>query len=256
MMVGDTVSANPGTWGPAPVATTVQWLRDGTVIPGATGTTYRLSDADVGKALRVDVTGTKAGYTTARASSASTATVRRRELVQTSPPALTGDPLIGGQLTVSPGTWSPSGVTTTIQWTRGGQPISGATGTTYRPTNADHRQLLGAIVTVSHPSVPSQVRTLAASGPARAIPLIKVNVEDAKPKKSKKLVIVLRWAGNPVAGPVTITEAGQPVTTLQVPAKGIEYVYRSTKGVHALQFAFGGADGYAPTTATVSVRIK
>jgi hypothetical protein len=86
--------------------------------------------------------------------------------------------------------------------------------------------------------------------------LIKAKAKSAKQKNAKTLAITLRWHGSPVVGPVTVSEGGQPVATLQVPAKGVEYVYRSTKGRHTLQLAFDGVDGFAPTTANVTVRIK
>lgn len=63
--VGSMLTTVPGTWGPAPVTLSYQWLRSGTVISGATATTYKPVTADKGKVLTVKVTGTKTGYTTA-----------------------------------------------------------------------------------------------------------------------------------------------------------------------------------------------
>ena len=256
MMVGETLTANPGIWGPAPVTTSVQWTRAGIPIPGATGITYRLTDADVGKTVAVAVSGSKPGHTAASATSVPTPVVVARQLRASVEPSVAGDPLVGGQLTVSPGTWSPAGYSTTIQWTRGGQPIAGATGPTYQPTAADLRQAIGAMVTATLPSVPAAVRTLTFANPVRAVPVIKVKVDDAKPKKSKALRISVHWLGNPVAGPVTISEAGQVLATVHVPAEGAKYIFTSSKGPHALELAFGGADGFLPTTAGVPVKIK
>ncbi len=63
--IGSTLTADPGTWGPAPVTLTYQWLRDGSPIDGATDSTYLLTFADAGNAVSVRVTGTKLGYTSA-----------------------------------------------------------------------------------------------------------------------------------------------------------------------------------------------
>jgi hypothetical protein len=46
-----------------------QWLRDGAVIGGATGSSYKVGSADVGKRLSVKVTLSKAGYTSRTATS-------------------------------------------------------------------------------------------------------------------------------------------------------------------------------------------
>lgn len=61
-VVGQTLSATAGTW-PAGVTTSLQWLRDGSPIAGASGTSYVLLAADVGRAVSVRVTGSRAGYT-------------------------------------------------------------------------------------------------------------------------------------------------------------------------------------------------
>ena len=77
--VGSTLTAVPGTWGPAPVTLTYQWKANGVAIVGATASTYKPVAADAGKTLTVTVTGTKTGYTTAsKTSAATTAVIARR----------------------------------------------------------------------------------------------------------------------------------------------------------------------------------
>jgi hypothetical protein len=60
--VGSTLTAGTGTWGPAPVTFTYQWLSDGAPINGATASSYTLVAADEGKSVSVTVTGSKDGY--------------------------------------------------------------------------------------------------------------------------------------------------------------------------------------------------
>jgi hypothetical protein len=60
--VGAALTATPGSWGPSPVSLAYQWIRSGTPIAGATGSSYSLSSADQGKQLTVSVTGSKTGY--------------------------------------------------------------------------------------------------------------------------------------------------------------------------------------------------
>jgi hypothetical protein len=73
--VGQTLTAAPGTWGPAPVTLRYQWYRGATAISGATATTYKVQSADVGSTLKVAVTGSKTGYASVTKTSATTATV-------------------------------------------------------------------------------------------------------------------------------------------------------------------------------------
>ncbi|MFC3296312.1 sialate O-acetylesterase [Clavibacter michiganensis] len=70
--VGFTLTARAGTWTPWPTFT-YAWTRDGVLIGGQTGVTYRVTEQDRGAALAVTVTGTKTGYaTTSRTSDAMT----------------------------------------------------------------------------------------------------------------------------------------------------------------------------------------
>jgi hypothetical protein len=74
--VGSKLSATPGTWAPAPVTLSYQWLRAGATIAKATGSTYTLVSADAGTAITVKVTGTKSGYTPIARVSAAVKTTR------------------------------------------------------------------------------------------------------------------------------------------------------------------------------------
>jgi hypothetical protein len=78
--VGDTLTATVGTWAPAAAALSYQWLADNAVITGATGVTYLLDAADLGKKISFAVTGTLAGYTTATATSVQTSAVANGEI--------------------------------------------------------------------------------------------------------------------------------------------------------------------------------
>ncbi len=72
-IVGGTLSAVADAWTPTGVSLTYQWLRDGTTaIAGATGASYSPVTADQGHILVVSVTGAKADYTSATATSAPT----------------------------------------------------------------------------------------------------------------------------------------------------------------------------------------
>ncbi|WP_182525364.1 family 43 glycosylhydrolase [Nocardioides dongkuii] len=76
-VVGHRLTATAGTWDRDDVTVGYQWLRDGDVVPGATGRRYRLGAADVGARIAVRVTATAEGATPGTAVSARTARVRR-----------------------------------------------------------------------------------------------------------------------------------------------------------------------------------
>lgn len=74
-IVGGVLTANTGTWQPAPVALAYQWYRSGSAISGATAARYTATAEDKGKTLSVRVTGTKDAYLPAERTSAQTAPV-------------------------------------------------------------------------------------------------------------------------------------------------------------------------------------
>ena len=74
--VGKTLTAKPGSW-TSGTTFKYQWYRGSTKINGATKSTYKLTNSDAKKKVKVKVTGTKTGYTTATKSSKSTKTIKK-----------------------------------------------------------------------------------------------------------------------------------------------------------------------------------
>ncbi|WP_317698063.1 hypothetical protein, partial [Aeromicrobium sp. REDSEA-S32_B7] len=130
-VVGTRTTASSGTWSPADVTLARQWLRDGVVVDGATGSEHVPTAADVGHALVLRVTASAPGYTSLTVVS-QPRTVTDPPLTATTPPVLTGDATTGSTLGSTEPVWSRTPGTTTRQWLRDGRPVDGATGTTYR----------------------------------------------------------------------------------------------------------------------------
>jgi hypothetical protein len=146
--VGYTLTAVPGTWGPAAVTLKYQWRANAVAIAGATASTYKPSAAEVGKTISVTVTGSKAGYNTAAKTSALTARVAVGTL--TAPvPGIAGTAKVGYTLAAVPGAWGPAPVTLKYQWKANGIAITGATASTYKPAAAVIGKTISGTVTGS-----------------------------------------------------------------------------------------------------------
>ena len=61
-IVGETLTAQPGEWSPAPVELAYQWLADGEPILGATRSTLKLTEDLIGASVTLSVTGSRPGY--------------------------------------------------------------------------------------------------------------------------------------------------------------------------------------------------
>jgi fructan beta-fructosidase len=72
---GSTLTGVRGTWSPAPTSYTYRWFADGSVISGATSTSYKLTANEVGKRITFEVTGHRAGYDSVSKESAPTVPV-------------------------------------------------------------------------------------------------------------------------------------------------------------------------------------
>ncbi len=103
--VGSTLTTTLGSWSNGPFGFTVAWLRDGTVISGATATTYTVVTADQGKSITSRVTATN--------STASTSALSNAVTVAGGAPAITFAEFVapGDSRTASGGGYSNNGGT-------------------------------------------------------------------------------------------------------------------------------------------------
>jgi subtilisin family serine protease len=109
--VGDTLSASTGGWSNSPTSYGYEWLRDGSAISGATGSSYAIVDADVGHALSVRVTATNADGQTAATSLAAGPVADSTPTPVVTPPVVTPPSGGGGG---GGGTRNPPDLTLTL----------------------------------------------------------------------------------------------------------------------------------------------
>jgi hypothetical protein len=172
---GQTLTSTTGTWtqvGPAPTSFARQWQRCTvpanvcTDIPSATGPTYLLTPADVGRKIQVMVTAT-GSFGSATATSAQTATVVSLPPTSTSAPSITGTPKAGQTLTGHVGTWSGTPPLNFAQkWQRcnssGGACVDIATGLTYQLTNNEIGGTVRFVDTATGPDASTSASALSA----------------------------------------------------------------------------------------------
>jgi hypothetical protein len=154
--VGQTLTAENGTWSNTPTSFTYQWLRcnggGNSCDPVANGAnkTYTLVGADAGSTMRVRVTATNADGSNS-AQSAQTAAVAALNAgvppKNTTLPAISGTTRVGQTLTSDQGSWTGNPTSFAYQWQRCDADIAactdvvGATSNTYllRATDVGYR---------------------------------------------------------------------------------------------------------------------
>ena len=143
--VGTSLTLTPPVWDNDFTTTTYQWQRDGANISGATQTTYAVTATDVGKALTVKATGTRAGYDPGTSVSGPITGVLGDAPNATTEVSINGaNNKVGTTWTLTAPTWDTTGVATAYQWYRDATPITGATSGSYKLASLD----VGASVTV------------------------------------------------------------------------------------------------------------
>jgi hypothetical protein len=122
--VGETLTAQNGTWSNGPTAFRYQWQRCNTAgaacveITGAVEKTYLVTNADRSRTLRVLVVASNIeGVGSAR--SAQSGVVEESPAAQnTQRPTISGSPQVGRQLTATEGTWTNSPTSYQYRWLR------------------------------------------------------------------------------------------------------------------------------------------
>jgi surface antigen len=201
---GSVLTATPGKWAPGTPKLRYQWRADGVDIPGATSSTFQLTDDQVGKRVRVRVSAHELGYRTTRARSAPTDPVQPGVISNQTAPRVTGDPLVDSTLTADPGAWSPTPDSLSYRWFSDGTPISTADQPTLTLTPDLAGHALSVRVTAHRAGYP---RARAFSDPTavvRAVPKVQVDLES--PARGRLIV--------------SVTTTGTEDTVMQVHSRG------------------------------------
>jgi hypothetical protein len=190
--VDKTLSLDQGAWNVAPDSTTVQWYSGGEPIAGAVTNTLKLTPDLAGRVIWAAVTANRAYYDSAAFATYETVPVALGTIKAKRKPALTGTAKPGQTLTVDPGAYRPTDATVTVQWLRKGQPIPGATATTYRLSGADLGAKVSASVTVVRAGYATTAPTTPVTARVKATPRIKVERVRLKHGVKLRLTVLTR----------------------------------------------------------------
>lgn len=222
---GSTLSATPGSWSTPGVRASYTWLRDGAVVPGATGASYTLTLADVGHQVAVRVTASLDGHASGSASSAPVSVVAAAAPVPRKNPSVSHRrPAPGVTLKGSDGTW-PAGTRLTRQWLRDGAAIPGATGASYRLSRADVGRAVALRVEAR---LDGHVPAPATSGAVRVKALSRTKATVVKKRTTARTVVLnvavtRRGAAGRAAGTVVVKQGRKVVARVKV-RKGVATV--------------------------------
>ncbi len=218
-LVGDTLTAVTGAWSGEGLTYSYQWERCGengegcSAISGATAGSYVLTESDAGSAVRVLMTATDGGGSTAAPSLA--VAVSATTLLKVSAPSISGEDELGRTLSADPGIWTGAGaIADSYQWERCNEKgescadITGATESGYTSAVGDLGDTLKVAVTASG---------TAGTGSASSAPTGLIGSKPTAPEN----VIAPSIEGNPTTGEMLSAQPG-----LWLGSEPISYTYQ------------------------------
>jgi hypothetical protein len=255
--VGETLTVTAPVWSLATVVTAYQWQRNGTAIPGATGTTYAVTPADVGAALTAKATGTKTGYTPGSATTTPVTGALGDAPAPTSAPTVLGTPKIGETLTANPGAWGTPEPAFAYQWRRDGVAIPGATSATYTVLAADAAHTLSFAVTATREGYAPGSATSEGVAVTKTASRTQVSLITKTVTKGKKAVlkIILTATGAKPAGNVKVYDGAKLLKgySVRVADNGVRIVKLPVlkPGKHKIKGVYAGSASVAGSTSKV-----
>jgi hypothetical protein len=163
--VGETLTVDPGVWTDG-TDLSYEWARwGGSLIEGATSSSYTVTLADVGFPLTVHVRGSKTFYETRVRIPPRTLSIPAPDVVGTTP-TISGSATVNQTLIADAGSWTP-GATLAHQWLRDGDVIAGATASTYDVVVGDEGAELSVRITGSLDVYNPTTLTSAATNPVQ-----------------------------------------------------------------------------------------
>ena len=172
--VDSTLTAHPGSWDPSTRGAELPLEGRRRLPAGSHRPDPALDPSMVGKAIRVEVTATKTGYTAVKALSPATDKVAPGQLPAMDPPSLTGQAEPGAALRLG-AIKTDAKVTRTIRWVRGSKRVPGATAPTYKLSTADLGHRVRAVVILNRPGYAQMVLHTPWTRVVRTAPVIRLS---------------------------------------------------------------------------------
>jgi outer membrane protein assembly factor BamB len=267
-VAGEPLGADTGVWSALPSGYTYQWSLCGPsgsgcnpISPGGTGEAYTPPTADIGDTLMVTVAATNGSGTSTPVTSAVSTPIVEAQPANTVAPSISGNAIVGQQLTAAPGTWTNSPTTYAYQWLRCQttcSDIAGATSSSYTVGVDDGGADLEVQVIASNATGSG---TLLDSAATAKVPIqTTVTLTSSPNPATTGATVTLTASISPAisAGTLTFTQNGQSIPGCPPFTMTAELIDVSCvgpfedAGTYTITATFSGYTGYMASSASLT----
>jgi hypothetical protein len=235
--VGESLTCENGTWDGDPTFFEYRWLRGGTVVPGADGSTYAVTSEDGGNDAWCEIRATNERGASSWVPSSNRVAVPRVPRPVTSP-AVTGDPWPGRRVTCAIGGWTDGGEHE-VRWELDGAIVAGVPGDRYDVTGPEGGRLR------------CLVQMTGAGGTSSWIPSEAVVIDGTPPVVALECPSGFLSPGDDAVAEYTASDAH---SGLADPGAGTVRLDTTAAGTHTASVTVHDRAGHA-TTATCAYRV-
>lgn len=176
-------------------------------------------------------------------------------LSNTSSPRISGTAKVGSTLTVSPGTWAPSGPTVTYTWLASGKAIAGAHATSFKLTGAQVGKRITVLATASKAGVDDGAALTAATSAVVVKPTMALTDKVKRGKLTLKVRVTASGVQT-VAGKVKIFRKSKLLDTVKLKAGKVKVKLGKQKPGKAKYTAkYVGSGWVLPVKERIKVRV-
>ncbi|MGZ4466353.1 MAG: N-acetylmuramoyl-L-alanine amidase [Nocardioides sp.] len=168
---------------------------------------------------------------------------------------VTGTPLLGEVLTVTPGTFAPADATATYAWLRNGVAVPGATATTYQPVAAVVGTQLSVRVEVAKSGYQTLTEQVAVVGLVTAPTVVSVTADPAPKRALLRISVTAPGTTLVPTGQVSVSLGGHTKVLDLVDGAALGRFFRMTPGAYPAEVSYAGSTALLASQGSATVQV-
>ena len=169
---------------------------------------------------------------------------------------LSGAPVLGQALSVTPGVFEPADAVASYTWLRDGTAIAGAASTTYQPVPDDLGDVLSVRVDVTWSGYTPASESLTAAGPLTAVPVVSVRPVGKRGRAVVHVTVQVPGSSRVVRGRVTVRLRSRTMTVRLKDGAAVARFRDLGRREYLVTTDYHGRGAVQPAQAVTTVKVR